>query len=91
MNGMPAKIGKYELVGEIASGGMGVVYQAYDPFLDRFVALKVPKLHTDTSPNSDFERLFYNETHAAAMLHQPGIIEMYDGGVADGQHYIALE
>ena len=91
MNGMPAKIGKYELVGEIASGGMGVVYQAYDPFLDRFVALKVPKLHTDTSPNSDFERLFYNETHAAAMLHHPGIIEMYDAGVADGHHYIALE
>jgi len=85
------KIGKYELVGEIASGGMGVVYQAYDPFLDRFVALKIPKLHTDTSPNSDFERLFYNETHAASILHHPNIIEMYDAGVADGQHYIALE
>lgn len=85
------KIGKYELVGEIASGGMGTVYQAYDPFLDKFVALKVPKIQTELPASSDFERLFFNETTAAARLHHPNIIEVYDAGVADDMHYIAME
>jgi len=85
------KVGKYELVGEIASGGMGVVYQAYDPFMDRFVALKLPKIHTSASDNEDFERLFYNETNAASHLQHPNIIDIYDAGVVDGMHYIAME
>jgi len=85
------KVGKYELVGEIASGGMGVIYQAYDPFMDRFVALKLPKIQADAPADSDFERLFYNETNAASHLHHPYIIEVYDAGVADGMHYIAME
>ena len=84
------KVGKYELVGEIASGGMGVVYQAYDPFMDRFVALKLPKIHTSASDNEDFERLFYNETNAASHLQHPNIIDIYDAGVVDGMHYIAM-
>ena len=85
------KIGKYELVGEIASGGMGVVYQAYDPFKDQFVALKLPKIHASHDPNSDYERLFYNETNAASHLKHPNIIDIYDAGVTDNMHYIAME
>lgn len=84
------KIGKYELVGEIASGGMGVVYQAYDPFMDRFVALKLPKIHASDA-SSDYERLFYNETNAASHLHHPNIISIYDAGVVEDFHYIAME
>ena len=85
------KVGKYELVGELSHGGMGIVYQAYDPFMDRFVALKLPKFHKEPSRNAGFQRLFYNETHAAAMLHHPNIIEVYDAGIADEMHYIAME
>jgi serine/threonine protein kinase len=85
------KVGKYELVGELSGGGMGIVYQAYDPFMDRFVALKLPKFHKDPSANGNFQRLFYNETHAASMLHHPNIIEVYDAGIADEMHYIAME
>ena len=85
------KVGKYELVGELSGGGMGVVYQAYDPFMDRFVALKLPKVHKDPDSNGQFQRLFYNETHAASMLRHPNIIEVYDAGIADDLHYIAME
>ena len=88
---LQGKIGKYELVGELSRGGMGIVYQAYDPFMDRFVALKLPKFHKDPSANGSFQRLFYNETHAASMLHHPNIIEVYDAGIADDLHYIAME
>jgi len=85
------KVGKYELVGEIATGGMAVVYQAYDPFMDRFVALKLAKLHANSSDRVDLERLFYNETNAASRLRHPNIINIYDAGIADGMHYIAME
>ena len=91
MERLQEKIGKYELIGEISSGGMGTIYQAYDPFLDHFVALKIPKFHSGSLGENDFERLFYNETNAAAHLHHPNIIEVYDAGVANGLHYIAME
>lgn len=68
---------------------MGVVYKAYQVGMDREVALKLlsPELASDKS----FIERFFREARAAARLHHPNIVQAYDGGVADGVHYLALE
>jgi len=73
------RIGKYEIVRPIGEGGMGVVYEAYDPDLKRTVALKVLK-------QADADRL-RREASAAAKLRHPNIVTVYD----IGPDYIAME
>jgi len=73
------RIGKYEIVRPIGEGGMGDVYEAYDPDLKRTVALKVLK-------QADADRL-RREASAAAKLRHPNIVTVYD----IGPDYIAME
>jgi tetratricopeptide (TPR) repeat protein len=73
------RVGKYEIVRPIGEGGMGVVYEAYDPELKRTVALKVLK-------KTDADRL-RREASAAAKLRHPNIVTVYD----IGPDYIAME
>jgi serine/threonine protein kinase len=87
---MTRKVGKYDIIRKIGEGGFSTVYQAYDPFKDQFVALKVPRLKTGQT-SSSYEQMFFNETNMASHLHHPNIIEMYDAGVDGDIHYIALE
>jgi len=81
--------GPYEVVSRIGTGGMGEVYRARDPRLDRDVALKV--LPGDLA--GDRERLvrFEREARAASALNHPNIITIYEIGVANGVSYIAME
>ncbi|MCL4505424.1 MAG: protein kinase [Chloroflexi bacterium] len=83
------RIGQYEILAKIAAGGMGIVYRAVHVALHREVALKVlqPELVNDISALARFQR----EAQSASKLRHPNIIEVYDLGVADGQHYIAME
>lgn len=87
------RIGKYDIIREIGQGGMGTVYQAYDPFRDRFVALKIPRVPPSSQRNEphDYERLFYNEINTASYLNHPNIIQIHDAGVNKGINYIAME
>jgi serine/threonine protein kinase len=75
-----------ELVGE---GGMGAVYKARQPGLDRVVALKVlpPQAGTD----SGFAERFNREARALAKLSHPNIVAVYDFGQVDGLHYFIME
>jgi tetratricopeptide (TPR) repeat protein/predicted Ser/Thr protein kinase len=73
------RIGKYEIVREVGRGGMGVVYEAFDPDLKRTVALKVLK-------QADADRL-RREAAAAAGLRHPHIVTIHEVG----PHYIAME
>ena len=83
------RIGKYEIVGHIATGGMGVIYKAYDVDLDRFVALKV--LPPDLAKQDNTLIRFCREARAAAQLRHDNIVSIFEIGESHGTHYIALE
>jgi WD40 repeat protein/tRNA A-37 threonylcarbamoyl transferase component Bud32 len=82
--GQPEQIGRFEVRARLGGGAFGVVYRAYDPHLDREVALKVPRGGTLDSPRA-VER-FLREARAAARLRHPHIVPVHDAG-RDGDHY----
>lgn len=81
--------GRYELVHQIARGGMAEVYLARDLLLDRQVALKV--LFRELSVDRSFVERFRREAQAAANLSQANIVPVYDWGEADGTYFIVME
>ncbi|WP_175517140.1 serine/threonine protein kinase [Planctomicrobium piriforme] len=82
------RIGRYEIEREIARGGMGVVYQAYDRELDRRAALKIIKSGV-LADAQEIER-FQVEAQAAARLDHPGIVPVFEVGRQDGQQFLAM-
>lgn len=80
---------RYEIIEEIGSGGMAVVYKARCRLLNRFVAIKV--LRPDLQNDEEFVRRFNVEAQAAASLTHPNIVSIYDVGNQDGLHYIVME
>ena len=80
---------RYEIMEEIGSGGMAVVYKAKCKLLNRFVAVKV--LRPDLQNDAEFVRRFNVEAQAAASLTHPNIVSIFDVGNEDGLHYIVME
>jgi len=85
---IPSRIGDYVIEGEIARGGMGVVYRAHHEKLDRTVALKMILTGRFSSP--DAVQRFRQEAAAAAKLNHSGIIPVYDFGEFEGNHYLSM-
>jgi serine/threonine-protein kinase len=83
------KIGKYELRERIGRGGMGTVFKAYDPELDRSVAIKI--ISDDIDITEEMRARFIREAQACAKLSHPNIVTIYDAGEHDGTAYIAME
>ena len=81
-------LGRYRLYAELGSGGMGVVYRAYDLTLRRPVALKL--LQKSDDPELAYDTLLREARHASALNH-PNVCTVFEIGEADGRSFIAME
>jgi eukaryotic-like serine/threonine-protein kinase len=83
-----SKLGRFELTELLGQGAFGKVYRAYDPQLERYVALKIPTFASD-----DKKKVlrFVAEARAAARLRHPNIVPTYECGQVNGEHYIASQ
>lgn len=86
---MSSKIGKYEVLDVLGRGGMGVVYKAYDPILDREIALKT--MTADGLKDPVLKERFYREARAAGRLRHPNIVTIYELGEENSVPFIAME
>ena len=87
------KAGRYEILGELGRGAMGVVYRATDPVIGRTVAVKTIHLSEEGTGLSRPELLsrFQTEARAAGLLTHPNIVVVYDAGEENGLYYITME
>lgn len=86
---MPFTIDRYEILDELGQGAMATVYKAYDPRINRELAIKV--LRPEHTVNAEFLSRFLRETRAVGKLNHPNIIKIYDVGEYEDQPYIAME
>jgi serine/threonine-protein kinase len=84
-------IGRYELLDELSRGGMGVVYRARDPLIDRIVAVKVIGMGLSRLESQAFDERFDREARSAGGLNHPSIVTIHDMGRSDDGAYIAME
>ncbi len=85
---MTEKIGKYEVVDQIGRGGMGTIFRARDPILQRSVALKVI---TNLEVTPELRARFFREAQACARITHPNIVIIHDMGEDDGRLFIVME
>lgn len=83
------KLGQYELRERLGRGGMAEVYKAYQPSMDRFIAIKVMLGHI--AGEAEFVERFRREAHAVGKLRHPHIVQIFDFGVEDEVYYMAME
>jgi serine/threonine protein kinase len=81
-------LGRYEILEKIGQGGMASVFKAYQPGLDRFVAIKV--LSPTLAEEAGFTERFQREAQSVARLHHPNILQVYDFGTQDNYNYLVM-
>ena len=88
----PQRLGKYDIKSVLGKGAMGIVYEGYDPQIQRTVAIKtVRKDIVDPELTEQFLARFRNEARAAGRLHHPNIVGIYEYGEEDNVAFIAME
>ncbi len=84
-----ATFGRYEILGKLGEGAMGVVYRARDTAIGRVVALKM--LSAELGDEDELHKRFRREAEAIGRLSHPCIVTVFDLGESDGQLYMAME
>lgn len=82
------QFGQYRIVDVVGQGGMATVYKAYQPSVDRYVAIKM--LSPDLTQNENFVKRFASEAKAVAALEHPHILPLFDFGELNGTYYIVM-
>ena len=85
----PVKVGRFVILDRLGAGGMGVVYEAYDPHLDRRVALKLVQASRDDRDAA--HRRLRREALSLARLSHPNVVPVHEVGVLDDQVFIVME
>ena len=85
------KLGRYEIAAEIGAGAMGKVYKAFDPLIERTVALKTIRMDLKGKQQSDFEARFFREAESAGTLNHSNIVRIFDAGEEQDIAFIAME
>ncbi|MCH9686864.1 MAG: tetratricopeptide repeat protein [Deltaproteobacteria bacterium] len=86
----PIYIGRFVVLDRVGKGGMGTVYHAYDPDLDRSVALKVLRRELTEADDLATERMA-QEARALAQLNHPNVVTIHEVGMAQDQRFVAME
>lgn len=86
---VPRRIDRFVILRQLGSGGMGVVYAAYDEKLDRKVAVKL--LHQGAAQSADQHRRVLREAQAMAQVSHPNVVHAYEVGEVAGQVFLAME
>jgi serine/threonine-protein kinase len=87
----PKTIGRYEVLGVLGKGAMGIVYKAVDPVIDRVVAIKTIRLTLSEEELAFYEARFAQEIKTVGKLNHPHIVTIYDVGRTDEYAYMAME
>jgi len=89
---IPAKLGKYVIRRELGRGAMGVVYEGFDPFIERTVAIKtIRPQQLAAGDTTEVLARFKREAQAAGRLNHPNIVQIYEYGEEGGIAFIAME
>ncbi len=89
---IPAKIGRYDVLGKLGSGRTGTVYRATDPFIGRALAIKTFRVDLEPGPQRDrYLQRFYHEARISGGLSHPNIVALFDVGEMDGLPYLVFE
>lgn len=89
MSTAPRNLGPYQVIRSLGVGGMGEVWLAYDPQLDRRVAIK--RIRSDASPDEERRARFQREARVAAALNHPAIVQVHHLLTADDADHIVME
>jgi tRNA A-37 threonylcarbamoyl transferase component Bud32 len=87
---LPERVGRYQIQERLGAGGMGTVYKAHDPELDRTVALKLPRFDGPAEGRSIRIQRFHREARAAARLWHPHVCPIYDIGEHNGRPFVVM-
>ncbi len=87
----PARVGRYQIRQQLGVGGMGVVYEARDPELDRLVAIKIVRPRRSSSDDTVFQTRLLREGKAMARLSHPNVVTVYDVGLIEHAVFVAME
>src|SRR5512140_249113 len=83
------RVGKYEVLSKLGEGGMGVVYRAKDPLIDRVVAIK--KMTGTFAEDAEARERFLREARAVGRLQHPNIVSIYELGLEGNSPYMVME
>ena len=86
---MHQQIGRYQVLDEIAAGGQGAVYRAFDLDTRQIVALKV--LHPSLTGDTTFLERFHREARITSSIDHPNVVRIFEVGEDGGQHFISME